>query len=154
MKKLLLVGIIAIVTQSQSFACELLVKDVKLTAQEKQSFTAKGFVINEVTDYSSTDVGKLTITERSQSEGVGIWDGTYFIKDLYKIAKLWDYSEDSLPGRPVLKYFNYVAKTKSMNAISSCASFEKKLDRMIERIIRTGLIPHHDENHGAIFLKD
>jgi hypothetical protein len=153
MKSLLLLGLFVLSTFSQSHACELLVKDVKLTEQERQGFESKGFRINEIQNFSKTDAGKLALVGKYTTNGAGIlWFD--LSKEVYKIAKFWDYSDEQLKGRLAIKYLDYVAKSKSLNSIESCDDLVSSLDKMIYKIGRTQMYPRHDDNHGVIFLKD
>ncbi len=151
MKSLLFLGVLVFSTFSQSYACELLVKDVKLSEQERQDFESKGFRINEIQNFSPADAGKLTLIGKYTTNGAGIlWFD--LSKEVYKIAKFWDYSDEQLEGKPAIKYLDYVAKSKSLKSIESCDDVVSSLDKMIKKIGRTQMYLRHDDNHGVLFL--
>lgn len=152
MKKLI-VGLVTSIIFSQAFACELLVKDVKLSAQERQEFESKGFRINEVQNFSLDDAGKMVLIDEHMSDGADIlWFD--LSEQVYKIGKFWNYSDVQSHGKPAIKYLDYVARSKSLKSIDSCDGVEDSLNKMINRIIRSQMYPMRDDKHGAMFLED
>lgn len=151
MKFLAIFGFLAITSTAQSYACEMLVQDIKLSVEEKLEFENRGFKIKEIENFSLNDAGKIFLSNKHLTNGASIlWFD--LSKQVYKIGKFWSYSDRKADEDPSLKYLDYVAKSISLESIESCDDIERSLNKMIRKISKTQMYPLHDDNHGVIFF--